>query len=63
MSEILYDVREGIAYITLNRPEARNALTFGMYEEIARLCADVKLGGEIKSVVISGAGDKAFAAG
>ncbi|MEM8652735.1 MAG: enoyl-CoA hydratase/isomerase family protein [Pseudomonadota bacterium] len=63
MSEILYDVREGVAYITLNRPEARNALTFGMYEEIARLCADVKLGGEIKSVVISGAGDKAFAAG
>ncbi len=63
MSEILYDVRGGIAYITLNRPQARNALTFEMYEETARLCSEIKLGGEIKSVIISGAGDKAFAAG
>ena len=63
MSEILYDERDGIAYITLNRPEARNALTFEMYEEIARLCSEIKLGGAIKSVIINGAGDKAFAAG
>lgn len=63
MSEILYDVQDSIAYITLNRPQARNALTFGMYEEIARLCSEIKLGGEIKAVIIAGAGDKAFAAG
>lgn len=63
MPEILYDVRDNIAYITLNRPEARNALTFGMYEEIARICSEIRLGGDIKSVIITGAGDKAFAAG
>lgn len=63
MSEILHDVREGVAHITLNRPKARNALTFGMYEEIARLCSEIKLGGEVKAVIIQGAGDKAFAAG
>ncbi len=63
MSEILYDVRDGIAHITLNRPEVRNALTFGMYEEVARLCGEIKLGGDIKAVVICGAGGEAFAAG
>lgn len=63
MPEILYDVRDSIAYITLNRPETRNALTFGMYEEIARICSKIRLGGDIKSVIIAGAGDKAFAAG
>lgn len=63
MSEILYNVEGGIAYITLNRPQARNALTFGMYEEIARLCSEIKLGGKIKAVILNGAGDKAFAAG
>lgn len=63
MSEILYEVRGTTAYITLNRPQARNALTFGMYEEIARLCTAIELGGDIKAVILSGAGDKAFAAG
>lgn len=63
MSEILYETRSSTAYITLNRPDARNALTFGMYEELARLCGEIELGGQIKSVIISGAGDKAFAAG
>lgn len=63
MSEVLYEVRGNTAYITLNRPEARNALTFGMYEELARLCGDIELGGKIKAVIIWGAGDKAFAAG
>lgn len=63
MSEVLYEVRSSTAYITLNRPDARNALTFGMYEEVARLCSEIKLGHAIKAVIISGAGDKAFAAG
>lgn len=63
MPEILYDVRDNTAHITLNRPEARNALTFGMYEETARICSEIRLGGNIKSVIIAGSGDKAFAAG
>ena len=50
--------------ITFNRPEARNALTFDMYESLATLCISVldkSLG--IRSLIITGAGDKAFAAG
>src|SRR2546423_4821468 len=32
MDELLYDVRDGVGYVTFNRPQARNALTFAMYE-------------------------------
>lgn len=50
-------------WVTFNRPEARNALTFAMYEELARLCADMPTDGSIRAMVICGAGGKAFAAG
>ena len=63
MSELLYETRGSTGYITLNRPDARNALTFGMYAELARICRETELGGAIKSLVITGAGDRAFAAG
>ncbi|MEM9910677.1 MAG: enoyl-CoA hydratase/isomerase family protein [Pseudomonadota bacterium] len=50
-------------WVTFNRPEARNALTFAMYEKLARVCSEVPTDGSVRSVVISGAGGKAFAAG
>src|SRR3546814_20424872 len=37
--ELLYELREGIGVVTFNRPEARNALTFAMYEGLAEHCA------------------------
>ena len=61
--ELLYEVRDGIGWITLNRPQARNALTFAMYDRLAEICRETKLGGEVKCLVVTGAGDKAFAAG
>lgn len=61
--ELLYEVRDGIGWITLNRPHARNALTFAMYDRLAEICRETKLGGEVKCLVVTGAGDKAFAAG
>lgn len=61
--EILYRCDDGVGTITLNRPQARNALTFAMYEEIARICADPAGHGGAKVLVLTGAGDKAFAAG
>ncbi|MGQ9368281.1 enoyl-CoA hydratase/isomerase family protein [Azospirillum sp. ST 5-10] len=61
--EILYAVQDGIARLTLNRPQARNALTFGMYERLAELCAAIDADDSVKVLVITGAGDKAFAAG
>lgn len=64
--EVLVNIEEDIALVTLNRPEARNALTFKMYETLAELCSyagSIEDIDKIKAIVISGAGDKAFAAG
>ena len=61
--DLLYEVREGIAYVTFNRPQARNALTFAMYERLAEICAAVNEDRTIRAMLLTGAGDKAFAAG
>ncbi len=61
--ELLYEVREGIARITFNRPQARNALTFAMYERLAEICREVNEDRSIKAMILTGAGDKAFASG
>jgi enoyl-CoA hydratase len=61
--ELLYDKRGEIGWITFNRPQARNALTFAMYEGLAEICGRVGQTREAKALVITGAGDKAFAAG
>lgn len=50
-------------WITFNRPQTRNALTFGMYERLAQLCREVPTDGTVRAVVITGVGGKAFAAG
>lgn len=63
MSEILSEVRDHTLWITFNRPQARNALTFEMYEGLARLCREAPTDGSLRAVVIHGAGGKAFAAG
>jgi enoyl-CoA hydratase len=58
--ELLFEIRDGIGFVTLNRPAARNALTFAMYERLAEIAADP---GDARALVLTGAGDKAFAAG
>lgn len=62
-TDLIEDVRYGIMWLTFNRPEARNALTFGIYERLAEICAEMPTDGSIRALVISGAGGKAFAAG
>ena len=61
--ELIEDLRDGILWVTFNRPEARNALTFAMYERLAAICATMPTDGSVRAMVISGAGGKAFAAG
>jgi enoyl-CoA hydratase len=61
--ELLYERHEGIGRITLNRPAARNALTFAMYERLAVLCNEADSDPTLRALVITGAGEKAFAAG
>lgn len=61
--ELLFTVEGPIARATFNRPQARNALTFAMYERLAAICRGLADQPEIRALVITGAGEKAFAAG
>ena len=61
--EILYEVNEGVGRITFNRPEARNAFTFLMYERLAEICQDASADPSLKVLVLTGADETAFAAG
>jgi enoyl-CoA hydratase/carnithine racemase len=60
---LLYTIEDGIAHLTFNRPQARNALTFAMYERMAAICAEINQDRAIKALILTGAGDKAFASG
>lgn len=60
---ILYDIDGAIGTVTINRPEARNALTFEMYDRIAEICAAPSPDGSVKALILTGAGERAFAAG
>ena len=60
--EILFEIGDdGIAWLTFNRPEARNAMTFGMYQRLGEICRapDPRM----KVLILRGAGDKAFVSG
>ncbi len=62
--ELLYSVDGGVARLTFNRPRARNALTFAMYDRLAEICRELSADpGGVHAVIITGAGDRAFAAG
>jgi enoyl-CoA hydratase len=61
--DLLYSVTDGIAHITFNRPQARNAMTFAMYEQMAAICEAANTDHSIKAMILTGAGDKAFASG
>jgi enoyl-CoA hydratase len=56
--------RDGrVVVLTFNRPEARNAMTFEMYERLHDLCEQVDQDPEARVLVLRGAGDKAFVSG
>lgn len=61
--ELLYEKRGDIGWATFNRPQARNALTFAMYEGLADICSRIGVTKEVRALVVTGAGEKAFAAG
>lgn len=61
--ELLYEVEDGVGRITFNRPEARNALTFRMYERLAEIMQEAERDAGLKALILTGAGEQAFAAG
>jgi enoyl-CoA hydratase len=63
VSEILTERRGRVLWITFNRPEARNAMKLSMYDRLRELCAEIDADPDLRAVVLTGAGDKAFVSG
>jgi len=61
--QILFEVESGVAVVTLNRPEAMNTWTALMASELSDAMHRCNDSDEIRAVVITGAGDRAFCAG
>ena len=62
-AELIYERRGATAVITFNRPQARNAMTFAMYEELYARCDEIDADDDIRVVVLRGAGGRAFVSG
>lgn len=62
-ADLLYTVANGIGHVTFNRPQARNAMTFAMYDGLAKICQQAGEDPTMRVLVITGAGEKAFASG
>lgn len=60
---LLVAVSESVATITVNRPEAMNAMTTATLQEFDQVVAELESNPEVRSVIITGAGEKAFIAG
>src|SRR3989441_11694353 len=61
--KLIYEVKGRIARITINRPEAMNAMDADVYVELSRAWIDVRDNPEVWIAIVTGAGDKAFTAG
>ncbi len=61
--EMLFRQEGALAFVTFNRPHARNALTWNMYDRLLEICERVDDADEIRAVILTGAGDQAFVAG
>ncbi|MEM7330838.1 MAG: enoyl-CoA hydratase-related protein [Chloroflexota bacterium] len=63
MSELVYEVNEQVAIIIINRPERRNALSGTVIDRFHDALDDAESDANVRTVVITGAGEKAFCAG
>jgi len=63
LANVLYEKRNGVAYITLNRPKVLNALNTPTWTDLKTAFEDAKADAAVHGVILTGAGDKAFIAG
>lgn len=61
--KLLYEVKDKVAYITINRPEVMNAMDAEVYAELSKAWIDVRDNPDVWVAIITGAGEKAFTAG
>src|SRR5438034_10725561 len=62
-SNILFEKKNAIAYVTVNRPKVLNALNMATMEELRTAFHDIKNDAAVRVVIVTGAGEKAFIAG
>ena len=62
-THILFAVEHGVAYLTVNRPEQRNAMTWEMYQRLVEICERVDEDDALRVLVIRGNGERAFISG
>ena len=62
-SHVTYETEPPLATLTFNRPEARNAMTWEMYQALVDACERVDQDPDIRVLILRGAGGKAFVAG
>jgi len=60
---LVTDMAEGVVLCTFNRPEVRNALDITMVEDVRKLLTDLTLRDDVRALVFTGAGGKAFISG
>jgi enoyl-CoA hydratase len=63
MSDVRYEVAGSVARATIDRPERRNAMSFGVMEGLRDAVGAAKADGDVRVLVLTGAGEKAFCAG
>jgi enoyl-CoA hydratase/carnithine racemase len=60
---LLYEERDGVAIVTLNRPEVHNAFNYAMQQDLKRVWTSLRTNDDVRVVVLTGAGEKAFCSG
>ncbi len=63
LETLLYEERDGVAIVTLNRPEVHNAFNDAMQRELRDVWTSLRTNDDVRVVVLTGAGDKAFCSG
>ena len=60
---LIFEKKDGIAYITINRPKALNALNKDVYDELDPVLDEIAVDESVKVVIVTGSGEKSFIAG
>ncbi len=63
MPDLIYEQDGPLGYVTFNRPQARNAITWEMYDALYQVCERVEADPSVRVLLLRGAGEQAFVAG
>src|SRR5258706_10542284 len=63
LDNVLYEKRDGIAYVTINRPKVLNALNTPTWKDLRTAFENARDDVAVRGVILTGAGNKAFVAG